>query len=63
MIKDNLVKKCLEMFADTAEKKDAFLKFFEQFVRRSTLFDELAFTYVTRNLSNPPRQGSAAASR
>ena len=31
VIKDNLVKKCLEMFADTAEKKDAFLKFFEQF--------------------------------
>ena len=31
MIKDNLLKKSLEMFADTAEKRDAFLKFVVQF--------------------------------
>ena len=32
MIKKHLVKKCLEMFAETAEKKDDYKKFYEQFV-------------------------------
>merc|ERR1712238_626151 len=31
VIKKNLVKKCLEMFAETAEKKDDYKKFYEQF--------------------------------
>merc|ERR1712017_48771 len=31
VIKKNLVKKCLEMFAEIAEKKDDFKKFYEQF--------------------------------
>ena len=31
MIKDNLVKKCLEMFAETPGKQDTLLKFFDQF--------------------------------
>merc|ERR1739845_198987 len=31
VIKKNLVKKCLEMFAEIAEKKDDYKKFFEQF--------------------------------
>merc|ERR1712164_6293 len=31
VIKKNLVKKCLEMFADIAEKKDDYKKFYEQF--------------------------------
>merc|ERR1712046_5240 len=30
-IKKNLVKKCLEMFAEIAEKKDDYKKFYEQF--------------------------------
>ena len=32
VIKNNLVKKCLEMFAEIAEKKDDYEKFYEQFV-------------------------------
>ena len=32
VIKKNLVKKCLEMFAEIAEKKDDYKKFYEQFV-------------------------------
>merc|ERR1712217_54181 len=31
VIKKNLVKKCLEMFAEIAEKKDEYKKFYEQF--------------------------------
>merc|ERR1712004_95531 len=31
VIKKNLVKKCLEMFAEIAEKKDDYKKFYEQF--------------------------------
>merc|ERR1712126_790302 len=31
VIKKNLVKKCLEMFAELAEKKDDYLKFYEQY--------------------------------
>merc|ERR1712200_117609 len=31
VIKKNLVKKCLEMFAEIAEKKDDYIKFYEQF--------------------------------
>merc|ERR1711877_18905 len=31
LIKKNLVKKCLEMFAEIAEKKDDYKKFYEQF--------------------------------
>merc|ERR1712194_336299 len=31
VIKENLVKKCLEMFAEIAEKKDDYKKFYEQF--------------------------------
>merc|ERR1712137_554047 len=31
VIKKNLVKKCLEMFAEIAEKKDDYLKFYEQY--------------------------------
>merc|ERR1712000_276152 len=31
VIKKNLVKKCLEMFAEIAEKKDGYKKFYEQF--------------------------------
>ena len=30
VIKKNLVKKCLEMFAEIAEKKDDYKKFYEQ---------------------------------
>merc|ERR1712242_429716 len=33
VIKKNLVKKCLEMFAEIAEKKDDYKKFYEQFGR------------------------------
>merc|ERR1712241_1252851 len=33
VIKKNLVKKCLEMFAEIAEKKDDYKKFYEQFVK------------------------------
>jgi len=31
VIKKNLVKKCLEMFAEIAEKKDDYKKFYERF--------------------------------
>merc|ERR1711979_81628 len=33
VIKKNLVKKCLEMFAEIAEKKDDYKKFYEQFAK------------------------------
>ena len=38
-IKKNLVKNCLEMLAETAEKKDDHTKFSEQFGKRSNLCD------------------------
>ena len=31
VIKKNLVKKCLEMFAEIADKKEYYIKFYEQF--------------------------------
>lgn len=31
MIKKNIVKKCLEMFAEVAENKDDYAKFYESF--------------------------------
>merc|ERR1711904_602669 len=37
VIKKNLVKKCLEMFAEIAEKKDDYKKFFEQFSKNIKL--------------------------
>ena len=37
VIKKNFVKKCLEMFAETAEKKDDYKKFYEQFGKCSKL--------------------------
>ena len=37
VIKKNLVKKCLEMLAETTEKKDQFTKFSEQFGKCLTL--------------------------
>merc|ERR1711904_447549 len=37
VIKKNLVKKCLEMFAEIAEKKDDYKKFYEQFSKNLKL--------------------------
>merc|ERR1711896_42857 len=37
VIKKNLVKKCLEMFAEIAEKKDDYKKFYEQFCKNIKL--------------------------
>merc|ERR1711998_54509 len=37
VIKKNLVKKCLEMFTEIAEKKDDYKKFYEQFVKNLKL--------------------------
>jgi len=37
VIKKNLVKKCLEMFAEIAEKKDDYKKFYEQFAKNIKL--------------------------
>ena len=38
-IKKNLVKKCLEMLSETAEKKNDYTKFSEQFGKRLNLCD------------------------
>jgi len=37
VIKKNLVKKCLEMFAELAEKKDDYVKFYEQYSKNMKL--------------------------
>jgi molecular chaperone HtpG len=37
VIKKNLVKKCLEMFAEISEKKDDYKKFYEQFSKNIKL--------------------------
>merc|ERR1711998_813401 len=37
VIKKNLVKKCIEMFSEIAEKKDDYKKFYEQFCKNLKL--------------------------
>merc|ERR1719223_2148837 len=54
VIKKNLVKKCLEMFAEIAEKKDDYKKFYEQFGKCLKLG-------VHEDSTNPHQSGRIAA--
>ena len=68
VIKKNLVKKCLEMFAEIAEKKDDYKKFYEQFGSASGLVYKRTPPTASRLLSScatglPSRATSPSSSR
>jgi len=68
VIKKNLVKKCLEMFAEIAEKKDDYKKFYEQFGSASSLVYTRTPPTASRLLSScatrlPSRATSPSSSR